>query len=68
MSDVVADLERAARALGRIDRDGPRAIASASFADVEAMAVALTLLGLVPVQPGADAPAELVVNKEERVL
>jgi hypothetical protein len=45
-------LDRAARALGRIDRDGPRAITTLSVAEIEAMALALVLLGLAPIPPG----------------
>lgn len=46
-------LARAARALGRIDRDGHRALTALSVQEVEAMALALLLLGLAPVPPGA---------------
>lgn len=52
-------LELAARALGRIDRDGPRAVTLLSINEIEAMAEALVILGLHPIPPGAPAPARL---------
>lgn len=44
-------LVAAARALGRIDRDGLRGLTSLSLADIEALALALVILGLAPIPP-----------------
>ena len=57
-------LELAARALGRIDRDGVRASTSLSTDEIEAMAGALIHLGLMPIAPGAKAPETLIIKKE----
>lgn len=55
-------LECAARALGRIDRDGLRALTALSITEIEAMAGALVVLGLVAIPPGAPLPARLTVH------
>ena len=52
----------AARALGRIDRDGQRALTSLSVNEIEAMAIALVILGLVAIPPGASTPDILVTQ------
>lgn len=57
-------LELAARGLGRIDRDGLRGMTLLSIAEIEAMAVALTVLGLVAIPPGAPAPERLLITPE----
>lgn len=63
MSQAVADrwpphdvLVTAARALGKVDRWGTRGLTMLSQNEIEAMALALVLLGLVAIPPGADAP------------
>lgn len=52
----------AGRALGCIDRDGPRALTSLSVGQIEAMALALVILGLVAIPPGQIVPPETLVN------
>ncbi|MDN5785722.1 hypothetical protein [Pseudorhodobacter sp.] len=49
----------AARALGRIDVQGLRGLTLISTEELEAMALALVILGLVAIQPGAQAPETL---------
>lgn len=58
-------LERAARAIGRIDRDGPRGVTLLSMAEIEAMALALVCLGLVAIPPGEPAPARLQIMRDD---
>lgn len=53
--------EAAARALGRIDRDGLRGLTGVSVNEIAAMAGTLAALGLVPVPPGAPTPDQLIV-------
>ncbi|MFN4172772.1 MAG: hypothetical protein ACK4GW_13560 [Pseudorhodobacter sp.] len=57
-------LETVARALGRIDRDGMRAITSLSVTEIEAMALTLVGFGLIAIPPGADVPARLIIIPE----
>ncbi len=57
-------LETAARALGRIDRDGLRGITGLSITEIEAMALALVGFGLVAIPPGAKAPAQIIIIPE----
>lgn len=56
MRDAI--LERAARAVGRVDAQGIRGITGLSMLDIEAMAMALAMLGLVPVPPGGRWPPD----------
>lgn len=51
----------AARALGRIDRDGQRALTGLSTDEIEAMALALVILGLVALPPGHPVPETLII-------
>lgn len=53
-------LELAARGLGRIDRWGLRGVTGLSIDEIEAMAEALVLFGLIPIPPGSPAPEHLV--------
>ncbi|MBP9184270.1 MAG: hypothetical protein KBF78_14135 [Fuscovulum sp.] len=53
-------LEMAARAVGRIDRDGVRGATRVSVDEIAAMAGVLVTLGLVPVQPGEAFPLTLI--------
>lgn len=53
-------LAAAGRAIGRIDRDGPRALTSLSTNETEAMALALVILGLVAIPPGQPTPDTLI--------
>lgn len=55
-------LERAARALGKIDHWGPRGLTMITTQELEAMALTLVALGLVAVAPGQAMPARLVVG------
>lgn len=58
----------AARAVGRIDRDGVRGITGASVDEIAAMAGVLVALGLVPIEPGTDAadiPETLFIQQKE---
>lgn len=58
-------LERAARALGKVDYFGPRGLTLISSDEIEAMCLALVLLGLVAVPPTErTAPKTLVIKKE----
>lgn len=51
----------AGRAMGRIDSQGIRGITSISTADIEAMALALLILGLVAIPPlQLEPPKQLV--------
>jgi len=54
-------IELAARAVGRIDRDGLRGVTLVSTEEIWAMALTLVRLGLVAVQPGTKAPDVLIV-------
>lgn len=56
MSSDANILTAAGRALGRIDRDGERALAGLSVNEIEAMALALVILGLVAIPPGQNLP------------
>ena len=53
-------LETAARAVGRIDRDGLRGLTTISIDEIDAMACTLAHLGLIPIPPGEDAPETLI--------
>ena len=55
-------IELAARAVGRIDRDGLRGVTLVSTEEIWAMALTLVRLGLVAVPPGAPAPEVLIVS------
>ena len=57
-------LERAARAIGKVDHFGQRGLTLISMEDTEAMCLALVILGLVAVPPTqAHAPEILVIRK-----
>lgn len=58
-------LELAARAVGRIDRDGIRGVTRVSAEEIAAMASVLVTLGLIPVQPGTPFPATLIITPKE---
>lgn len=55
-------LQLAARAVGRIDRDGIRGVTTCSADEIAAMAGVLVSLGLVPVPPGTDFPETLLIQ------
>lgn len=48
---VMETLERAARAVGKIDRDGERGLTLVNTQEIEAMAMVLVLCGLAPIRP-----------------
>ena len=50
-------LQRASAALGRVDLHGRRGVTDLSVDQIEAMALLLALLGLIPTYPGKPAPA-----------
>jgi hypothetical protein len=56
--------ELAARAVGRIDRDGVRGATRVSVEEIAAMAGVLVTLGLIPVQPGEPFPETLIIREE----
>jgi hypothetical protein len=58
----------AARAVGKIDRDGIRGITGASVEEIDAMANVLVALGLIPIVPGTrpeDIPEILFTQPKE---
>ncbi len=57
--------ELAARAVGRIDRDGVRGATSVSVQEITAMAGVLVTLGLIPVQPGEKFPDTLITPPQK---
>ncbi|PKP85838.1 MAG: hypothetical protein CVT80_00425 [Alphaproteobacteria bacterium HGW-Alphaproteobacteria-2] len=59
-----AIMERAARAVGRIDAQGIRAITGLSVIEIDAMATALLMLGLVPVPPGGRWPPDRTTQQK----
>lgn len=52
-------LRHASRAIGKIDLWGRRGLTMVSMDEIEAMAVLLAALGLVPTVPGAEPPNPL---------
>ena len=52
-------LRHASRAIGKIDLWGRRGLIMVSADEIEAMALLLASMGLVPTLPGKDAPAIL---------
>ncbi len=56
-------LERASRAVGKIDMAGKRGLTMVSMDELEAMALSLVRLGLVAVAPGQSMPEQLVVGR-----
>ncbi len=57
-------LERASRAVGKIDTHGRRGITICSADEIEAMALVLAALGLVPTLPGKPSPTAFIVRRE----
>lgn len=51
MHDITM-LTQAGRAMGKIDKWGPRGITMVNFEEIEAMAVTLTALGVPSIPPG----------------
>ncbi|OJY33170.1 MAG: hypothetical protein BGP11_05460 [Rhodobacterales bacterium 65-51] len=64
MPDAATDrdvLITAGRALGRIDLYGPRGLTLLSLDEIEAMALALVILGLVAIPPHQITPPERLI-------
>ena len=55
-------LVSAGRALGKVDAHGLRALTSLSVRDIEDMAIALVILGLVAIPPSQLQPPEQLVT------
>lgn len=53
-------LTNASRALGKVDLYGRRGVTMLSMDEIEAMALTLAVLGLVPTPPGEAVPAVLL--------
>lgn len=49
-------LEMAARAVGKIDARGPLGLIRVTSREIEAMALTLVCLGVVPIPPDAERP------------
>lgn len=56
--------ERAARGVGKVDRDGLRGATLVSADEVEAMALLLAILGVTPVYPGSYTPPNKIPHTE----
>lgn len=56
--------ERAARGVGKVDRDGLRGATLVTVEEVEAMAMLLAILGVRPIYPGSYAPPNLIPHTE----
>lgn len=56
-------LERAARALGKIDHWGARGLTMVTTEELEAMALTLASFGLVAVAPGRAMPDALIIGR-----
>ncbi len=54
-------------ALGKIDLYGPRGLTMVTFDEIEAMALLLAALGVVPTIPGHPTPTTLFVPVERHV-
>lgn len=60
-------LARASTALGKVDLYGPRGLTMISTEEVEAMALTLAAIGLVPTLPGDAAPPAFFLTHEGAV-
>lgn len=56
--------ERAARGVGKVDRDGLRGATLVTVDEVEAMAMLLAVLGVKPIHPGAYTPLSQIPHSE----
>lgn len=59
-------LTAASRAVGKVDLHGRRGVTLLSMDEIEAMALTLAALGLVPTPPGEAAPAVLFTPPSTR--
>lgn len=57
-------LERASRALGKVDLHGRRGVTMLSVDETEALALLVATFGLIPTAPGAPTPPEFFMKKE----
>lgn len=57
-------LALASSALGRVDLYGPRGLTMVSVHEIEAMALTLAALGLVPTPPGEASPPAFFLTSE----
>lgn len=60
-------LARASTALGKVDLYGPRGLTMISMLEIEAMALTLAALGLVPTPPGGPVPPAFFLTSEGAV-
>lgn len=60
-------LTRASAALGKVDLHGHRGLTMLSIEEIEAMALLLAMLGLVPTPPGAAPPDVLFLQPPKEV-
>ena len=60
-------LALASTALGKVDLHGHRGVTMVSTAEIEAMALLLAALGLVPTRPGEPAPPAFFLTPEGAV-
>lgn len=60
-------MERASRALGKIDAYGVRGVTTVSVEEITAMALILACLGLVPTPPTTEPPARLYAPSTETI-
>ncbi len=58
-------LTLAARGLGKVDVEGDRGATRVTLDEITAMAGVLAVFGLVPIPPGGDVPAQLIVTNHE---
>lgn len=56
--------ERAARGVGKVDRDGLRGATLVSADEVEAMAILLAVLGVAPIYPGSYPAPNIIPHTE----
>ena len=60
-------LRHASTALGKVDHYGPRGLTMVTFDEIEAMALLLAALGVVPTIPGHPPPPPLFAPVERPV-
>lgn len=63
MTERLTELEllrRAARGVGKVDQMGKRGITLVNEEEIEAMAVVLACLGIIPIPPGTQEDAQVV--------
>ncbi len=58
-------LERASRALGKVDLHGRRGVTMLSLDETEALALVAASCGLIPTRPGDPLPAAFFIPSEK---